>query len=256
MIVTTEAIILKSVKFRESSKLLSVYTQQFGRCSLIANGSRKAKNKFGTALEPLTCSILTFYKHPNKDLHTLSTAEIAVPLRGIFSSFDALTAGLSIAEAVYRSQHDEEQNEQLYTLIKQTLQTLNSVTTNEYSLRFWFYGRLAGLMGFALHGEHYGAVIGSWNNENDCYLSLSDASAHVVPYMAMPTGFRIEVPTLRILHELLLIPPEQLSDVATIVIPASQMKELENFFAQYFLFHLDRRITERTQLFLRETRDY
>ena len=99
MIITTEAIILHSRKYSDTSKILVAFTRDEGKVSLIAKGARNPKSKFGGCLEPLSFSSLTIYKKANKELHTLGKAEIITPLRRLTADYDKLTTALSIAEA-------------------------------------------------------------------------------------------------------------------------------------------------------------
>jgi DNA repair protein RecO len=261
MLATTEAIILKSSKYRDSSKLLTVYTEQFGRCSLIANGARKAKNKFGSALEPTACSTLTFYKHQNKDLHTLSAAETALPFRALTESFERLTVAIAMLEAVYTTQHDEEHNPELYALIKSSLAALNALPNDkpsEYTLLVWFQVRLAELLGFALN-PHLCAETEEIIDPTaapEFTLSLGDGApfAPVVAGTAQAPrrdGFRVEAGTLAALQRLSEYSLEAVATVATIILSARQQQQLGDFFALYYKFHLDRSITSRTRNFMR-----
>jgi DNA repair protein RecO len=262
MIASTEAIILKAVKYRDSSKLLTAYTAQFGRCSLVANGARKAKNKFGSALEPMACSMLTFYKHPNKDLHTLSAAETALPLRSLVDSFERLTAGLAMLEAVYTTQHDEEQNTELYTLLKSSLTALNALPTEkttEQTLLIWFQLRLAELLGFALNPHHCADTGEAITPESAAEFTVSLADG--APYLpvvvtargsANLNGFRMEAGTLAVLQRLSSLSVEQVESVAALMLSARQQQQLGDFFALYYKFHIDRGIVSRTRRFMRD----
>ena len=68
MIVKTDAIVLKSMRFRETSKIVTFYTRRYGKIAAVAKGARETKNKFGAALEPMTGVNLVFYKKEQRDL--------------------------------------------------------------------------------------------------------------------------------------------------------------------------------------------
>jgi DNA repair protein RecO (recombination protein O) len=249
MITTTEAIILKSMKYRDSSKLLTVYTEAFGRCSLIANGARSLKNKFGSALEPMSCSTLTFYKKQNKDLHTLSSAEPSVRMRNLMDSFDRLTSGLAICEIIYTSQTHEEQNPPVYALLKSTLAALNATEHNEQSLVFWFQVKYAAAMGFGLSPSICPASGESVLPESaeEFVLSLADGAPYSTPFVRVHTGFRMESPTLHALQQIYIAPLESASNLA---FTTRQTSQLQDFFALYYQFHLDRSLTDRSRRFM------
>jgi DNA repair protein RecO (recombination protein O) len=49
---TTEAIVLRSIRYGEADRILHVYTPDHGRLSAIAKGVRRARSRFGARLEP------------------------------------------------------------------------------------------------------------------------------------------------------------------------------------------------------------
>ncbi len=73
---TTEATILKTYEYSETSKILRLLTRDYGLCSVIAKGARRPKSRFGGLLEPFTNGIATFYIKEGRELHTLSGFEL------------------------------------------------------------------------------------------------------------------------------------------------------------------------------------
>ena len=71
----THAIVLRTRKVRESSKIAVFFTNKCGKISAIAKGSLRPKSKFGSSLELFTRSSIIFYKKENRELHTLSHSE-------------------------------------------------------------------------------------------------------------------------------------------------------------------------------------
>ncbi|MBP6673311.1 MAG: recombination protein O N-terminal domain-containing protein, partial [Bacteroidetes bacterium] len=52
MIVETEAVVLHTMDFRDTSKIVTLYSRKFGKIKVIAKGTRNQKtNKFGSSLE-------------------------------------------------------------------------------------------------------------------------------------------------------------------------------------------------------------
>ena len=75
MIVKTEAIILKSDNYRDSSKIVTAYTKNFGKIRCIAKGVRDVKTKWGGVLQAMSYLNLLIYYNETKTLHLLSNAE-------------------------------------------------------------------------------------------------------------------------------------------------------------------------------------
>lgn len=252
MIVTTEAIVLKSKKFRDTSKLVTLYTEDFGKCTVVANGARRAKNKFGSALEPTACSSVTMYKHPNKDLHTLSAAETSIPLRVISDSFELLTTAMSMLELIYTTQLDEEQNPNLYHLLRYSLQILNTEPEYPHSLLIAFKLHLASEMGFAVDPSQCpesGEVV-TPDQAEEFVLSLADAAPFSPPLALNRAGFRLPASALAALQHFATAPLEEAALYA--LLPGAETL-LNDFFTRYLEYHLGKRITQRTTKFLHDT---
>ena len=80
----TRGIVLSYIKFRETSIIVRIFTEQFGIQSYIVNGVRSAKAKGKIALyQPLTLLDLVVYYKSEKDLQRISEAKCAVPFVSI-----------------------------------------------------------------------------------------------------------------------------------------------------------------------------
>ena len=87
-IVKTEGIVLKRMDFRETSRIVTLYTKSFGKIKVLAKGVRRPKSKFGSSLETLTRTAIVFYKREQKDLYTISEGDI-------LDSFERLRSDLT-----------------------------------------------------------------------------------------------------------------------------------------------------------------
>jgi len=149
MITKTEAVILKSMNYRDSSKIVTFYTRRFGKIKCIAKGARQAKNKFGAGLEPITGVMLVLYKKEQRDLQLVSQCDALKTYKNIHSELERMAVALSALELVNQLVHDEEENEALYQLLVETLDEIDRAKKNMLNLFFAFEIRCAALFGFA-----------------------------------------------------------------------------------------------------------
>lgn len=148
MLIKTDAIILKSMKYRDTSKIVTVYSREYGKLQCLAKGARSNKSKFGASLEPLTHSQLLLYKKEHRELHLLSQGTVLTHFKKIVTSLLHLSFAFGVAELVHRSTPYEEKNHQLFELVLQTLQELDG--TDEPEKYFYaFQIQWAAFMGFA-----------------------------------------------------------------------------------------------------------
>lgn len=154
MLVTTDAIVLRSRKHGDTSKIVTLYSREYGKVDVIAKGARDIKSKFGGALESFAESCIVFYKKESADatLYLLSKAE---PIRSnakLLEGLDKIEAATAIAELVNRSMHDEEKNQPLFELTSVVL-TAMSKSEEEVAagpLLLYYYLNFAKLLGFAV----------------------------------------------------------------------------------------------------------
>ena len=149
MLVKTEVIVLRSMKYRDTSKIITFYSKEYGKLKGIAKGARTAKNKFGSALEPLSHSMLLIYKKEQRDLHLISQCDSIDSFRNITEDLDRMSAGLSILELIDQVTHHEECTPAMFTLLVETLSALNASTKYYQMYLQAFQLRLAALFGYA-----------------------------------------------------------------------------------------------------------
>ena len=156
MLVKSEAIILKSMKYGETSKIVTLYSKAYGKLKGITKGARTAKNKFGSALEPLTRSMVLMYKKEHRDLHLISQCDVIESHKNLSEDLDCLTTALAIIELVHHVSHDEESNPVLFDLLSDILRALNSRPKNYSSYFHAFRLRLASIFGYEPNFENCG----------------------------------------------------------------------------------------------------
>ena len=151
MITKTDAIVLKSMRYRETSRIVTFYTRRYGKLKAIAKGARDLKSKFGASLEPMTLSSLVLYKKEQRELQFISQCDIVRQYKRIHSEIGRMAVALSVVELVNQLTHDEEENLALFSLLVKTLDTLEKSEKMFESLFYAFEIRLASLFGFGLH---------------------------------------------------------------------------------------------------------
>jgi DNA repair protein RecO (recombination protein O) len=148
MITRTDAVVLKSMKYRDSSKIVTFYSRRFGKIKGIAKGARQMKSKFGAALEPLSAVSLILYKKDQRELQLISQCDLLKTYKNIHSELDRLAVGLSIIELLNQLTHDEEGNDALYTLLVQSLDELERAQKHFMNFFLAFELRCASVLGF------------------------------------------------------------------------------------------------------------
>ncbi len=148
MIAKTEAIVLSAMKFRDTSKIVRLYTREFGKVSVIAKGARDAKSKFRGALEPMNHVACVMYRNNNRDLQLLSQCDIMQSFRSVSDSMEKMFAAMSAVELVDIVSHDEDENQTLFHLLLNHIRVVNSATKQPSLALYYFETKLSELLGF------------------------------------------------------------------------------------------------------------
>ena len=151
MIVSTDAIVLRSMKYGETSKIVTLYSKKFGKIKVIAKGARSAKSRFGASLEPMMHSSIILYKKEQRDLHVLSKCELSKPFLKFGGNGDRLTVGLALVELVNQVMHDEEENLPMFALLVEALEAVDRASQNLLNVFFAFELRMLEIFGYGLN---------------------------------------------------------------------------------------------------------
>ena len=148
MITRTDAVVLKSMKYRDSSKIVTFYSRRFGKVKGIAKGARQMKSKFGGSLEPLSAVSLILYKKDQRELQLISQSDVLKTYKNIHSELERMAVGLAIIELINQLTHDEEGNDALYTLLVKSLDELECADKHFMNFFLAFELRCASVLGF------------------------------------------------------------------------------------------------------------
>ncbi|MFN0157860.1 MAG: DNA repair protein RecO [Bacteroidota bacterium] len=151
MIVTTEAVVLRTMKYRDTSRIATLYTSRYGKISVIAKGARDKKNTFGSSLQPMSHVQAILYKKENRDLHLLSQCTSITPLRHLADDMHRMAAAMSAIELVNAVTHGEDENPALFTLLTRTLVAIDGATKGAPAALYFFEARLLEVLGFAVN---------------------------------------------------------------------------------------------------------
>jgi DNA repair protein RecO (recombination protein O) len=125
--VTTEAVVLRSLRFSEADRILHLYTQDRGRVGAIAKGARKTRSRFGGRLEPLSHVELVLHEGRG-ELQTVTGASLVRSHALIREDARRSAIGLVGAEAVLRLFPEQERNDRVFTALTRFLDLLEGST--------------------------------------------------------------------------------------------------------------------------------
>lgn len=121
---TTEAVVLRSLRYGEADRILHLYTPGRGRIGAIAKGVRRARSRFGGRLEPFF--VLRMGLHEGRsDLLTVTSAETLAAHPRLREDAGALDAAARSCDAVARLFDSSEPHPEVYNLLCRMLALLD-----------------------------------------------------------------------------------------------------------------------------------
>ncbi|MEN8247733.1 MAG: DNA repair protein RecO [Bacteroidota bacterium] len=151
MLITTKGIVFRFVKYRETSIIATIYTEELGLNSYIINGVRSAKSNFKIGyFESLNLVELTAYHKPDSNIDRLKEIKSSYPLQDIRQNIYKSSISMFLAEIVNRCIVEKHKNEPLFNFLYQAIIDLeNNPQNNSFHLQFLL--KLTTYLGFGIH---------------------------------------------------------------------------------------------------------
>ncbi len=118
---TSKGIVLRNQDLSEADKIVTLFTQKFGKIKGVAKEVRKTTSKFGSSVEIFTYADYLIYGKENKDLDVITQAQIIHSFKEIREDLDKITIGAFIIELLDTLVAGREKDPLLFSLILQTL---------------------------------------------------------------------------------------------------------------------------------------
>jgi DNA repair protein RecO (recombination protein O) len=149
-LVSCEGIVLRNLRYGETSRIATLLTPELGKIGVIAKGARDPKSPFGASLEFLSHGSFVVYHRPGRDLHFLRTGAIEREFRGLFHDSGRYVLASAFAEFLERVLQGEEPAGELFDFALRGFEVLE--TAPGPALPELFRGmqlRVASILGYA-----------------------------------------------------------------------------------------------------------
>ncbi len=152
MIAKTEGFVLKSFDFRETSRIATFFTRDFGKMKGVLKGIRKDPRKFGSSVDRFSLNDIVYYQYRNSDIHLVSHCDMKDYFYGIRGDLKRMTAASYAMELIDTVMPLEEENLEIYALLQDFLTSL-ALTDDISKLVHMFQIKILLLSGFRPHLE-------------------------------------------------------------------------------------------------------
>ncbi len=143
-----EAIVLHSRKQGETSKILSLFTKEFGKLGVMVKGSRSLKSRYWGVLETLNHIAIVFYYKETRELQYVSQAEIVDSFPNIHGQLGKMALAAIPCEIIDKVERPGHHNPPLFALLLGTLQALEKEDSGLRNIVRAFHLKFFDLSGF------------------------------------------------------------------------------------------------------------
>ena len=145
----TQGFFLKKEEQGEANRLFTVFTRDFGKLKIFGRAIRKIKSKLRAGSEIFSLSEIEFIQ--GKAYKTLTDTVLIDRFKNIKENPEKLETALQIAKALDSFLGEEEKDDEIWQLLKETLQRLNDypLQTIGHSLIYhYFFWNLVSILGY------------------------------------------------------------------------------------------------------------
>ena len=101
-LLVTDAAVLHTFDYLESSRILRLATREAGVVSVLAKGARRSKRRFGSAVDLFASGVAQLYVKAGRELHTLSSFEVERSRPQLGTDLERFAAASALAELALR----------------------------------------------------------------------------------------------------------------------------------------------------------
>jgi DNA repair protein RecO (recombination protein O) len=134
MLKRTEAIVLKTSPFSEADLIVTALTREYGMVKTFAKSTRKTKSRFGSSLEPLTYSRISFWGKEDANLPRLTQSDIIKPFQSIRDRIDCFFRVMESVELTLNLLPEREPHRNVFDLLISVLAMIESDNGSDRAL--------------------------------------------------------------------------------------------------------------------------
>ncbi len=152
MLHKTRGIVINYIRYRETSIIVKIYTEEFGIQTYIENGVRSAnarsKNKIAL-FQPLTLLDLVVYHRDNGSIMRISELKCNTPFQTLPYQFVKTGIALFITEVLSKTMKEESGNPEMFFFLYHSILFLDAQPEGYENFPIQFLLKLSRYLGFA-----------------------------------------------------------------------------------------------------------
>ncbi len=146
IVINTQAIVLKSVRYKDNDLILTLFTRKLGKISAIAKGAKKSKSPLLSSSQVFSYSNYTLKKQ--NDIYRVVQTDVIKSFYDIAYDIEAFSYATYILKLVEKSMFENQTNNRLFLLLAKTLNFYTNKDIDKYLLTRIFELQFIDYLGF------------------------------------------------------------------------------------------------------------
>ncbi len=109
-----EGIVLRQTSYRESDKIIVVFTREFGKIGMVARGAKKGKSRLAAVTQPFTTGMFSFFG--GRGLVTMQQGDVIQNFSSIQQDIFLTAYASFVCELLDKATEERQKNEYLFEL--------------------------------------------------------------------------------------------------------------------------------------------
>lgn len=148
MLYKTRGIAISYIKYKESSIIARIFTEDFGMQSYIVNSIRSSSAKTKIALfQPLTILDLVVYHNKKKEINRISENKCSFTFHTIPYNIRKSSIAMFLTELLYQVLREEGKNEQLFGFVHESIVLFDKIKDDYENFHLQFMLLLSRFLG-------------------------------------------------------------------------------------------------------------
>ena len=226
MLMNTQGIVIRSIKYGESSLICDIYTRQWGMRSYIIHGVRQAKSKVSyLLLRPYALIDLIVYHNEEKKLNNIKEVKASYIYERLPFSVKHGAIALFMCELLQKTLREMEASEALFTFLQKSFQLLDQKEQIASSFYLIFMAQLTYYLGFGPDVQSF-QPNSNFDYKNGVFVQINHSPEQIAYFDTLSSQYLVDVYCT------------PLKEAETLLIPAPHRQKLYENLMDYFSFHI------------------
>ena len=231
----SEGIVLKEVRYKDTSKILTLYTKEHGKIAVMARGAYRANSQLMSTTQVFAYG--EYHFNMGRGLIFLNQADLINSFYSIRETMDRVIYGYYMLELVEKSLPDEQENEKIFLLLEKGLRVLSNLNKDFLKFIIAYELKFVSFLGYKPNIERC-VSCNSLKSENVKFSISQWGIIFSNCFNLDPFAIYLNSETYETMHNLLYIPLEEVGEVTSSNVSLDKLHEI---IVRYILRNIDRK---------------